>query len=52
MRILLKLNKFEEELFISVIFFFCKNHIEKTSNQPACKALDVILGLKYKAYSN
>lgn len=26
--------------------------IDKTPNQPAYKALDVVLGLKYKAYSN
>ena len=29
-----------------------KNHIEKMPSQPACRALDMILGLKYKAYSN
>lgn len=29
-----------------------KNQVEKTPHQPASKAWVVILGLKYKAYSN
>ena len=51
MRILLKLNKkIEEEHFILVILK--KIAQKKMPSQPACRALDVILGLKYKAYSN
>lgn len=52
MRTLLKLNKkIGEEHFI-LYQWLKKNCIENMPSQPACKALDVILGLKYKAYSN